>query len=122
TLPRDVGGLPAAMELVYRKHAGLAMWGCKSPNYYDCMLPLAKQFPGARFIVIHRDPTDVCRSIVRAARKSRWFAKRGLALRVVLGTREMKRQAERLARMGASIHELQYEELVREPASALMAI
>ncbi len=122
SIPRDVAGLPEAMELVYRKHAGLAMWGCKSPNYYDCMVPLAKQFPGARFIVIYRDPTDVCRSIVRAGRKSRWFAKKGLPLRVILGYREMKREAEGLARMGANVHELQYEELVREPATALTGI
>ena len=122
TIPQEVAGLPAAMELVYRKHAGLAMWGCKSPNYYDCMVPLAKQFPNARFIVIYRDPTDVCRSIVRAGKKSRWFAKRGLPLRVVLGYREMKREAERLAQMGAKVHELQYEDLVREPSSALTGI
>lgn len=122
SIPRNVAGLPEAMELVYRKHAGLAMWGCKSPNYYDCMVPLAKQFPGARFIVIYRDPTDVCRSIVRAGKKSRWFAKRGLTLRVILGYREMKREAESLARMGASVHELQYEDLVRDPAVALTGI
>jgi hypothetical protein len=122
SIPREVAGLPAAMELVYRKYAGLAMWGCKSPNYYDCMVPLAKQFPGARFIVIYRDPTDVCRSIVRAGRKSRWFAKRGLPLRVILGYREMKREAERLASMGARVCELQYEDLVRDPAIALTGI
>ena len=122
SLPKNVAGLPAAMELVYRKHAGLAMWGCKSPNYFDCMVPLAKQFPNARFIVIYRDPADICRSVLRAGRKSRWFAKKGLPLRVVLGYREMKREAERLASMGANLHELQYEDLVKDPAAALMAI
>jgi len=122
SIPANVAGLPAAMELVYRKHAGLAMWGCKSPNYYDCMVPLAKQFPGARFIIIYRDPTDVCRSIVRAGRKSRWFAKKGLPLRVILGYREMKREAERLISIGACIYELQYEDLIRDPATALTAI
>jgi hypothetical protein len=122
TIPPNVAGLPEAMELVYRKHAGLAIWGCKSPNYYDCMVPLAKQFPGARFIIIYRDPTNICRSIVRAGRKSRWFAKSGLTLRVILGLREMKREAERLAGMGASVHELQYEDLVRDPATALAGI
>ena len=122
SLPRDVAGMPVAMELVYRKYAGLAMWGCKSPSYYDCMVSLAKQFPGARFVVIYRDPTDICRSIARAGRKSRWFAKPGLHLRVILGYREMKREAERLASMGASVHELQYEDLVRDPANELTAI
>jgi hypothetical protein len=34
----------------------------------------------------------------------------------------MKREAERLVSMGAHIHELQYEELVREPAAVLMGI
>lgn len=122
SIPREVAGLPEAMEVVYRKHAGLALWGCKSPNYFDCMVPLAKQFPGARFIVIYRDPHDVCRSIVRAGKKSRWFAKKGLLLRAILGYREMKREAERLAQMGAQIHELNYEDLVRDPAAELMTI
>jgi len=122
SVPRNVANMREAMEAVHSKHAGLALWGCKSPSYYDSMVRLAKEFPGARFIVIYRDPNDIVRSVVRAGKKSRWFAKKGLPLRIILGYREMKRQAEELARMGAHLHELQYENLVRDPSKELMSI
>jgi hypothetical protein len=122
SLPADVPNLPTAMELVYRRHAGLARWGCKSPNYYDGMVRLAKAFPTARFIVIFRDPFDICRSVVRAGQKSSWFAKPGMALRALLGYLEMKKEADRLVQMGVHIHQLQYEDLVRDPNLVLSDI
>jgi hypothetical protein len=122
TLPAEVPSLRAAMEAVYRQHAGLAMWGCKSPNYFDCMTRLAREFPDGRFIVIYRNPADICRSVLRAGRKSRWFAKSGMSLRALLGYREMKQEAGRLTAMGAHLYELQYEDMVRDPASVLTGI
>jgi Sulfotransferase family len=121
-LPAEVPSLRAAMESVYRQHAGLAIWGCKSPNYFDCMTRLAKEFPAGRFIVIYRNPADICRSVIRAGRKSSWFAKSGMSLRALLGYREMKREAGRLAAMGAQIYELQYEDMVRDTAGVLTGI
>jgi Sulfotransferase family len=122
TLPAEVTSVRAAMEAVYRQHAGLAMWGCKSPNYFDCMVRLAEEFPEGRFIVIYRNPADICRSVLRAGRKSRWFAKSGMSLRALLGYREMKQEAGRLAARGAHLHELQYEDMVRDPAGVLTGI
>ena len=121
-LPAEVPSLGAAMELVYRQHAGLAMWGCKSPNYFDCMTRLAKEFPQGRFIVIYRNPADICSSVIRAGQKSSWFARSGMSLRTLLGYREMKQEAGRLAAMGARLYELQYEDIVRDPASVLTGI
>jgi Sulfotransferase family len=122
TLPAEMTSLRAAMEAVYRQHAGLAMWGCKSPNYFDCMVRLAEEFPEGRFIVIYRNPADICRSVLRAGQKSRWFAKSGMSLRALLGYREMKQEAGRLAALGAHLYELQYEDMVRDPASVLTGI
>jgi hypothetical protein len=122
TLPADVSSLRAAMEAVYRQHAGLAMWGCKSPNYFDCMARLAKEFPEGRFIVIYRNSADICRSVLRAGQKSRWFAKSGMSLRALLGYREMKEEAGRLAARGVHLYELQYEDMVRDPAGVLTDI
>jgi hypothetical protein len=122
TLPADVPSLRAAMEAVYRQHAGLAIWGCKSPNYFDCMTRLAEEFPKGRFIVIYRNPSDICRSVLRAGQKSRWFAKSGMSLRALLGYREMKQEAGRLTAMGAQLYELQYEEMVRDPAGVLTGV
>lgn len=124
-IPENITGLPNAFRAVaqqYAKKKGATIWGCKSPNYYDCMNQLAGWFPAAKFIVIWRDPADVCRSIVRAAKKSPWFARPGMDLRALLGCERMKQEADKLVRRGAAIHQLQYDNLVREPDAALRAI
>jgi Sulfotransferase family len=124
-IPEDTVSLPNAFREVAQQYArkkGAAIWGCKSPNYYDCMNQLADWFPDAKFIVIWRDPADVCRSIVRAAKKSPWFARPGMDLRALLGYRRMKQEADQLVRRGAAIHQLQYDDLVRDPVNTLTAI
>jgi hypothetical protein len=124
-IPENTIGLPNAFRAVaqqYARQKGATVWGCKSPSYYDCMNQLADWFPEAKFIVIWRDPADVCRSIVRAAQKSPWFARPGMDLRALLGYRRMKREADQLVRRRAAIHQLQYDDLVREPAVSLAAI
>jgi Sulfotransferase family len=125
SIPEEVTGLPNAFRAVaqqYAKKKGATIWGCKSPNYYDCMNQLADWFPEAKFIVIWRDPADVCRSIVRAAKKSPWFARPGMDLRAILGYHRMKQEADRLVGRGAAIHQLQYDDLVRAPEATLADI
>jgi Sulfotransferase family len=124
-IPENTIGLPNAFREVAQQYArkkGANIWGCKSPNYYDCMNQLADWFPNAKFIVIWRDPADVVRSIVRAAKKSPWFARPGMDLRALLGCERMKREADQLVRRGAAIHQLQYDDLVKEPVAELAAI
>lgn len=120
--PRTVSNLKSAMETVYRSYAGLAIWGCKSPNYYDSMERIAKMFPNARFIVIWRSLADICRSTTRAAEQGSWFSRKGMAHRIILGYRQMKLECERLASMGAQVHEIHYEELVADPAQTMMGV
>jgi hypothetical protein len=117
--------LPNAFRAVAQQYAankGATVWGCKSPTYYDCMNQFAGWYPNAKFIVIWRDPADVCRSIVRAAVKSPWFNQSGMDLRAILGYRRMKQEADELVRRGAAIYQLQYDDLVREPEKTLRAI
>jgi hypothetical protein len=124
-IPENIADLPGAFRAVAQQYArkkGATVWGCKSPNYYDCMNQLANWFPNGKFIVIWRDPADVCRSIVRAAGKSPWFARPGMDLRALLGYHRMKMEADRLVSRGAAIHQLQYDDLVQEPVSAITAI
>jgi len=124
-IPENTVGLPNAFRAVAQQYArkkGANMWGCKSPNYYDCMNQLADWFPNAKFIVIWRDPADVCRSILRAAKKSPWFARPGMDIRALLGCQRMKQEADQLVRRGTAIHQLQYDDLVREPVATLTAI
>jgi hypothetical protein len=124
-IPENTVGLPNAFRAVaeqYARKKGANIWGCKSPNYYDCMNQLADWFPNAKFIVIWRDPADVCRSILRAAKKSPWFARSGMDIRALLGCQRMKQEADQLVSRGAAIHQLQYDDLVREPVATLSAI
>jgi hypothetical protein len=121
----DITDLPNAFRAVAEQYAGkkgATVWGCKSPTYYDYMTQLADWYPDAKFIVIWRDPADVCRSIVRAAVKSPWFSQSGMDLRAILGYRRMKREADELVRRGASIYQLQYDDLTRDTASTLNSI
>ena len=125
TIDPSISDLPSAFRAVaeqYAKAKGATIWGCKSPTYYDCMNQFADWYPKAKFIVIWRDPADVCRSIVRAAVKSPWFARTGMDLRAILGYRRMKQEADQLARRGAAVYQLQYDELVRQPEPTLRAI
>lgn len=124
-IPENISNLPGAFGAVAQQYArkkGATVWGCKSPNYYDCMTELASWFPEAKFIVIWRNPADVCRSIVRAAEKSPWFARPGMDLRALLGYRRMKKEADELVGRGVRIHQLQYDDLVGEPEVRLTAI
>ena len=124
-IPADITDLPNAFCAVAQQYAskkGATVWGCKSPTYYDCMNQFAGWYPNAKFIVIWRDPADVCRSIVRAAEKASWFAQPGMDLRAILGYRRMKWEADELVRRGADIYQVQYDELVRDPATTLNAI
>jgi hypothetical protein len=125
TIDPNINDLPNAFRAVaqqYAKAKSATVWGCKSPTYYDCMNQFAGWYPQAKFIVIWRDPADVCRSIVRAAAKSPWFARPGMDLRAILGYRRMKQEADHLVRRGAAVYQLQYDDLVRDPEPTLRSI
>jgi len=121
-IPDHPSNLAAAIESVCREYAGQALWGCKSPSYYDRLDQLSRLFPGARFIVIWRDPADTLRSIVRASQNSSWFGKTGMSVRALMGDLAMKKGCDLLLARGCRVHQLHYEELVRDPDSAMAAI
>jgi hypothetical protein len=121
-LPCEVSGLREASEAAWKFYAdGAAIRGCKSPNYFDCLPRLAEQFPGAKFIVMWRDPADVCRSVVRA-RTDSFFAKRGMVLRALLGCRDLKSGADGLVAKGVPVHQVQYEDLVANPGEVMEGV
>ena len=126
--PSDVAtvrNLPSAMKAVYQQFAlrkDATIWGCKSPNYYDFLNQLADEFPQAQFIVIWRDPADICRSVLRAAQKDSWFRKRGIPHRALFGLYRMKKECEELVRRGIPVHEIQYEDLIHQPRAVMEGI
>jgi hypothetical protein len=121
-IPANITDMQSATQAIYQKYAGLAIWGCKSPNYYDSMIELAEKFPQARFIIIWRDPRDIVRSIIRAGEKSSWFRKSGMPLRAILGCRELKKQCDTLLARGVPVHQIQYEEMVKDAGTAMMQV
>lgn len=122
-IPHNVPGLRSATEMVWKQYAGDALYGEKSPNYYDSLRWLSREFPTARFVVIWRDPADICRSIIRAAQTgSSFFAKRGITHRALIGTRRLKSECEALISRGVPIHQIQYEEMIKEPERVLSGV
>jgi hypothetical protein len=124
-IPNDVQDLPAAIRAVYGRYAqrkGATIWGGKSPNYYDFLPRLAEDFPEAQFIVIWRDPADICRSIIRAASKDTWFSKRGIPHRAIFGLERMKQECDRLISQGVIVHQINYEDLIHQPTEVMRGI
>jgi hypothetical protein len=122
-IPISVSDLRSASEFVWKQYAGGAIWGEKSPNYFDSLQRLSREFPNARFIVIWRNPADICRSILRAAQTgSSFFAKRGITHRALIGTRHLKSQCEALLRQGVPLYQIQYEEMIKHPVRVLCGV
>lgn len=121
-LPRDVSSLREACEATWALYAPNAeIRGGKSPSYFDCLPRIAKEFPNARFLVMWRDPADVCRSVVRAQSDS-FFAKRGMLLRALLGCRDLKAGYDALVERGVSVYPVQYEDLVENPTAVMKGV
>jgi hypothetical protein len=129
----DVGPIPSAVvdtreatESAYQQYArqkGAVIWGCKSADQYDLLPQLAKLFPHARFLVVWRDPADVCRSVIRArTMSSPRFRQRGVVHRTLFGCYHMAKQCEWLKKRGFAVHELRYECLLKNPVEELSSV
>jgi len=121
-LPRNASSLAEACTAGWKEYAGDGIYGCKSPNYFDMLPGLAKQFPNARFIIIWRNPADICRSVMRASKGDSFFAKRGMVLRALRGYQELKKGFDTLVARGAQIHAVQYEQLVSDPTEVMSGV
>jgi LPS sulfotransferase NodH len=125
-IPDGIFDVKTATETAYRQVArqkGATIWGCKSPNQYDSLEDIAEMFPEARFVILWRDPADVCRSMIRArGMTSPRFRQRGLLHRALFGCHQMAMQGDRLKRRGIPVHEVRYEELTANPADELEKI
>lgn len=121
-LPQDLASYPSAATAVWKQYANGSIYGDKSPNYFDSMTALARQFPNARFIVIWRDVSQTCRSIVQAGKGSSFFSKRGILHRALIGNARMKRECDVLLREGIPLHQIHYEEMVESPETVMRGV
>jgi hypothetical protein len=123
--PASIRSLAEAAESVGREYCrkkGARIWGCKSPSYYGSLVQLASDFPRARFVIIWRDPEEICRSIRSAAATSRWFAGSGMMLRAILACRVLKEQCDALVSRGVPVHQIHYRDLVGETTRTMGGI
>jgi hypothetical protein len=121
-IPAAVPDLRTGSMAVWKEYAGPALMGEKSPNYYDCLPSLSQRFPGARFIVIWRDLSDICRSMVRARAGSSFFSKPGILHRAVIGNYKLKLGRDALLRRNVPVHEIQYEEMIQDPGAVMSGV
>ena len=125
-IPDGISDLGNAARAVYQQYAkqknGATIWGCKSPTYHDEITHLYRAFPNARFVIIWRDLRSICRSIIEASPGNLFFSRRGFILRAILGYEEMKAQCDSLIQRGGQVYQLNYEDLVRDPAATMQEI
>jgi hypothetical protein len=128
-LTSPVASLGEAFELAGREYAaqeGKKRWGCKSPSYYDRLADLGREFPGARFVIVWRDPEEICRSVLKAAGGSGtsglWFARPGTIHKSVLASITLKKQVDKLLRAGAFVHQVHFRDLVGDTANTMRGI
>lgn len=125
-IPANLCDQKAAFETVYKEYArrkGAHFWGDKSPNYYDRMNDLAREFPGSRFIVVWRNPADTCRSMLRAAASgSSYFQKKGMTHRALLGYHKFRVEYGKLLARGVPTYAIDYERLTSDPAGVMRGI
>jgi hypothetical protein len=90
--------------------------GDKDPRYLDYLEVIARIYPQAQIIHIHRDPRDV----VLSKTKADWSAHRPFWVNAMISQVQMKegRQAAK-AIFGDNYYELAYEDLVVNPQGAL---
>lgn len=124
-LTGEVRSLAEAFEMAGREYAaqkGKTRWGCKSPSYYDRMDFLATEFPDAKFVVIWRDPEEICRSVIKAKATALWFTRPGMTHKALLASQKMKAQVDKVERMGAAVHQLHFRDLVGNTEPTMRAI
>jgi hypothetical protein len=126
-IPAPVSSYSTAATLMWKQYAekqGVypALYGDKSPNYFDSMQELVQEFPNARFIVIWRDLADTCSSIVRAGKGSSFFAKRGITHRALIGYQRLKYGCDALTRKGVPLHQIHYEQMIESPDAVMRGI
>jgi len=125
-IPGNIRDLKTALESVQREYCrqkkGGAIWGSKSPTYFDLLPHLAGTFPNARFIIIWRDLTGICQSIAKAGEERTFFSRKGITLRALLGYRKLKHGCDWLLQHGFPVHQVHYEELVSEPAAVMKGV
>jgi sulfotransferase family protein len=125
-IPPGICSLRTAFEAAYQQVAvrkSAAIWGDKTPNYYDQLNRLATYFPQAHFIIVWRNPADSVNSMIRAAALGNsYFRKRGMALRALVGYGVFKQECDRLIERNIPVCQVNYEDLVNDTPGTMKQV
>ncbi len=103
---------PVDLYRMFGGRKGAEVSGEKSPFYCCRLEQLHKQYPGAAFIFVWRNPVEVYRSVLKAGQTSRFFGKRGMLSRMIYQQEQAVLQAGRIQKNGARILRVDYANLV----------
>jgi hypothetical protein len=101
---------------------GSAFFGEKSPHYCARLRKLARRYPGASFILIWRDPVEIYRSVVRAARKQPYYRRRGFLSRLIFNGEKLIQAAAELDRAGVRLCHVTYASLIGDTGNTCRKI
>lgn len=97
----------------------LPAWGDKTPWYITHIQQLSEFFPSARFIYIVRDPRAVTASLL----KKNWAPKNAFACaKLWVEHNSIPAKTSEKLRLENRLHEVRYEDIVRDPVACLLAI
>jgi hypothetical protein len=120
-LPKGLSARESMLALFHawaaRKNADVI--GGKTVAGHTQLPQFARIFPEADFIVLWRDPLDICRSVVNAGRQNRFFSRRGILTQSLFGASQLAEGVLKLRASGRRIHEVVYQELVNDPEGEL---
>jgi len=116
--PRDAMGIKGALYDQVRTAEGKVRWGCKSTFMVHYSERALARDPGARFVLLIRDPRDVAASSRRSVFSTfhPWLTARLWREQQALGLD----LADRLG--PAAVHVLRYEDLLADPAGRIEAL
>jgi hypothetical protein len=103
---------PQDLYRAYGALKGATVTGEKSPFFCNRLEQLHREYPGAAFIFVWRNPTEVYRSVLMAGQTSRFFSRPGMLSRMIYLQEQAIRQVLQIEKAGARIFHVDYANLV----------
>lgn len=103
---------PGDLYRVFAEGKDARIFGEKSPFYCHHLPQLAKNHPGASFILIWRDPVEIFRSVEETAQSSYYFRRPGMLNRLIYFQEKMIYGAAEIIRLGNRVHHVTYSDLI----------
>ncbi len=112
-----------SLYLAYaREKKDCKIYGEKSPVYPAYLRAIRRKTPDAHFLFLHRDFSEVYRSVLSAGLSNPWFTKRGAFHRLLREQEKMLQDLQWLEQKGAKIHQISYRALVGNTEQSMREI